>query len=113
METRTGSGEVGEEAMEIISVTVVVWMPVARMASTLRLVGGELLEGAGGEVAGHDGARAQEQGGAEGGGEAADAGEGGDSNCNRKQHKQEFAAGGAHLAGGDFGGGTVGEAGHG
>ena len=42
-----------------------------------------------------------EEGGAEGGGEAADAGEGGDSDGDGEEDEEELAAGGAHLAGGD------------
>ena len=76
-------------------------------------VGGGLAGGAGGQVSGQDRPGVGEEGGSEGAGEAADAGEGGYADGDGEDDEEEFAAGGVHLAVGDLGGGLVGEGGHG
>ena len=86
-------------------------------------VGGELVDVRGffgceglrefrGEIGGHDAACLEQQRDAEGGGEAADAGEGCDSDGDGEEDEGELAAGGAQLAPGDAAGGGVGETGH-
>ena len=76
------------------------------------LRGGGLLEHARAEVAGEDGACADEEGLAEGGGKAADAGERRNADGDGEDDEEEFAAAVAELAAGDAGGGGPGERGH-